>query len=269
MHGLCSTLCKLQFSPTDTKEIVKLLGPAIEIHEASPFVRRLRNWPRSYPGDFETVELLATGKPGISPGEFGYWIEWYALNTAIAQQHRNKISWQYLEMNSGGPKRILSIGCGGGADFNVSLASFKDYQIVLVDMDEAALDLASARLAPYAIVDTIMGDAVRGLKKALDLGPFDLIVCGGLFDYLSNEAIGFVLRSVSAYGLRSSGRLIFTNISESNPYRVWMELIANWRLRHRTQDELFKLVHAAGFAEQNLSIVRDPTGLTYLACASA
>jgi hypothetical protein len=48
-----------------------------------------------------------------------------------------------------------------------------------------------------------------------------------------------------------------------------MELIANWRLRHRTQDELFKLVHAAGFAEQNLSIVRDPTGLTYLACASA
>jgi SAM-dependent methyltransferase len=264
MHALCVELSLIPENQRESEEVKRILVPAIGLHEQSPFVRRLRNWPRGYPGDFETVELLVSGKPSIASGGEGYWIEWYALNTAIAQQHRNKINWQYLIMSAGLPKRILSIGCGGGADFNVSPQTFTDYQIVLLDTDRAALELASSRLGQYSLVDTIEGDAVRGLKRALDLGPFDLVVCGGLFDYLPDRAIEFILSTVGAYGLRAGGSLIFTNISETNPFRVWMEAISNWRLLHRSREQLHGLVRNAGFQDKSVSITRDGTGLTYL-----
>jgi SAM-dependent methyltransferase len=264
MHSLCASLAAITPSDRNSEKAKQLLEPAIKIHEESPFVRRLRDWPRGYPGDFETVELLVAAQPSLSSGERGYWIDWYALNTAIAQQHRNKINWQYLQMSGGPPKRILSIGCGGGADFNISPSSFLDYQVVLLDMDEAALELAECRLAPYAIVDVVKGDAVRGLKNALDRGPFDLVVCGGLFDYLPSNAIGFILKTISAYGLKSCGKIIFTNIADANPYQIWMESIANWHLLHRTRQEIVKLASDAGFAHDGIEITRDLTGLTHL-----
>jgi len=115
MHALCGELARLPPSVWRAPDVKEVLGPAAELQAQSPFVRRLREWPRGYPGDFETVELLVKGctlPTSVAPGE---WIDWYVLNTAIGQQHRNKIWWQFRQMCAATPRRILSIGCGGGA----------------------------------------------------------------------------------------------------------------------------------------------------------
>jgi hypothetical protein len=44
-----------------------------------------------------------------------------------------------------------------------------------------------------------------------------------------------------------------------------MESIANWRLLHRSREQLHALVRNAGFQDKSVSITKDGTGLTYLA----
>ncbi|MGX1063845.1 hypothetical protein AB7M39_003210 [Bradyrhizobium diazoefficiens] len=61
MHALCCALARLPAPAWNSPNIQRLLAPARHLHARSSFVRRLQEWPRGYPGDFETVELLAAG----------------------------------------------------------------------------------------------------------------------------------------------------------------------------------------------------------------
>lgn len=264
MHALC---CELACLPPDmwrAPEVQEVLRPTAELQAQSSFVRRLREWPRGYPGDFETVELLTKRSKlptSVAPSE---WIDWYALNTAIGQQHRNKVWWQYLQMCAITPGRILSVGCGGGADFNIAPHRFTGSEIVLLDLDQDALRLAQDRLQRYCEVHTICGDVRRGIRKAQDEGPFDIAVCGGLFDYLDDRTIVFLLKELRERAVKSGGSVLFTNVAAGNPFRVWMEAIADWRLIHRSEADIRRLVETVGFDLDQLHVRRDETGLTYL-----
>ncbi|MGH6681698.1 MAG: class I SAM-dependent methyltransferase [Bradyrhizobium sp.] len=264
IHEICSALAGVPPVLWRSLEVQEVLRPAAEIQAQSSFVRRLRNWPRGYPGDFETVELLVKGSKvptGTDPGE---WIEWYALNTAIGQQHRNKVWWQYLQMSAVTPGRILSVGCGGGADFNIAPHRFTGSEVVLLDLDQNALRLAQDRLQRYCEVHSICGDVRRGIRKAQGEGPFDIVVCGGLFDYLDDRTIAFLLKDLRERAVKSGGSIIFTNIANENPFRGWMEAIADWQLVHRSESDIRRIVDDAGFDSLDLRVRRDQTGLTHL-----
>jgi extracellular factor (EF) 3-hydroxypalmitic acid methyl ester biosynthesis protein len=235
MHALCAELAGIPPTLWRSPEVQEVLSPAAALQSRSSFVRRLQDWPRGYPGDFETVELLVKGSGVPTSASPGDWIDWYALNTAIGQQHRNKVWWQYLHMCAATPGRILSVGCGGGADFNIAPHRFTGSTIVLLDLDLEALRLAQDRLQRYCEVHTICGDVRRGIRKAQDEGPFDIVVCGGLFDYLDERTIGFLLKEMRERAVKVDGSVLFTNIAEKNPFRVWMEAIADWRLIHRSE----------------------------------
>ena len=233
MHALCQRLGALPPGLWKCPDVQRTLRPAIDLHTRSSFVRRLREWPRGYPGDFETVELLMSGSPVPEGFDQGEWINWYALNTAIAQQNRNKVWWQHLKICSSLPRRILSVGCGGGADFNIAPHRFTGSEIMLLDLDPEALRLAQGRLQPYCDVHTICGDVRRGIRRAQEAGPFDAVVCGGLFDYFDERTVIFLLRELRESTIKAGGSIIFTNIAEANPYRAFIEGIADWRLLGR------------------------------------
>ena len=264
MHALCAALAGIPPALWRSPDVQDVLKPAAELQALSPFVRRLREWPRGYPGDFETIELLVKGAAVPAKPDPGAWIDWYALNTAIGQQHRNKIWWQYLKMCAITPGRILSVGCGGGADFNIAPHRFTASEIVLLDLDQEALQLAQDRLRRYCDVRTICGDVRRGIRKAQDDGPFDIVVCGGLFDYLDDRTIVFLLKELRERAVRASTSVLFTNIATENPFRVWMETIADWRLIHRSEADIRRIVDAGGFRPPSLNIRRDGTGLAHL-----
>ncbi|MGY3395193.1 extracellular factor (EF) 3-hydroxypalmitic acid methyl ester biosynthesis protein [Bradyrhizobium sp. USDA 3311] len=264
MHALCCALAKLPAPAWNSPNIQRLLAPARHLHARSSFVRRLQEWPRGYPGDFETVELLAAGASLPTTADPGDWIEWHALNTAIVQQHRNRIWWQYLKMCATTPGRILSIGCGGGADFQIAPHRFTGSTVVLVDLDRQALALAEERLSRYCDVHIVCGDVRRAIRQVQDEGPFDVVVCGCLSDYLDDRTIISILGELRCRLLRVGGSIVFTNIAAGNPFRVWMEAIADWKLVHRSEPELRKIATAAGFDRLDFSVRRDPTGLTHL-----
>jgi len=62
VHAICLGVLHCEESGCTRGEIVEVLGPVRDIHSRSPFVARLQQWPRGYPGDFETVEYICRGE---------------------------------------------------------------------------------------------------------------------------------------------------------------------------------------------------------------
>jgi len=65
--------------------------------------------------------------------------------------------------------------------------------------------------------------------------------------------------------LHPGGIMFFTNIAQNNPYRVWMEYLADWSLIERSKCELEKLCRNAGAGDRAVSITREATNLTLIA----
>ena len=72
----------------------------------------------------------------------------------------------------------------------------------------------------------VRGFVPRVLRRVRDLGPFDLILAGGLFDYLTDRFITRTLAEAWDTLLAPGGRIVFTNIATGNPYRVWISISA-------------------------------------------
>ena len=153
MHDLCFHILEAEKNGIPRKKIEEIIKPARDIHSRSVFVKRLQEWPRKYPGDFETLEYICNQENKSVYGTIEYFIEDYALNSTIAQQHRNKIYKQSeIILNSLLKGRenlkLLSVGCGGCRDlFNIeNYISNVKCEIVLNDIESDALELSRERL---------------------------------------------------------------------------------------------------------------------------
>ena len=93
-------------------------------------------------------------------------------------------------------------------------------------------------------------------------GRFDLVLAGGLFDYLPDRVAIAVLRTACQRLLNPGGRVLFTNIGCGNAYRTWIEYMAEWFLIHRSETEVVDLCRAAGFESDAIEVESDRTGLT-------
>lgn len=270
VHDICEALEDAEAAGHSRDELRAAVAPARRVFGASSFIRRLQEWPRGYPGDFETIEQLWRGENRESPGSLGHAFETYALSAAIAQQHRNKVAIQAAAIRGAmaGDRacRLLSIGCGSCPDLRSEIDQVTpESAFVLCDSDADALVLSRRLLAPIAgQCQFVHGMVPRVLRRIRDAGPFDLIVAGGLFDYLSDR---FIVRTLSTAWhelLAPGGRLIFTNIARGNPFRVWLEYIASWPLIERSEAELVELCAAAGITAMP-ALEREATGLSIVA----
>ncbi len=252
------------------EDIISRLHEVREIHRQSPFFVRTQDWPRGYAGDFETIEYIINGENKSAPYSLGFYLESIILNSPIVQQHRNKVSHQArlildktLDLNNA---KVLSIGCGGSADLRQIQNVLKrtDVQITLFDMDEGALACSKEKLEPIGEkCNLIQGNLIRLVKKIDE--KFDLIVIGGVFDYLTDKTIISVLKKIYSENLSDGGEIFFTNIARGNPYRLWMEYCFNWELIERTREGLLDIHKESELADSDILITKEETGLTYLA----
>jgi|RhiMethySRZTD1v2_1073278.scaffolds.fasta_scaffold12491_2 hypothetical protein len=274
VHGLCAALISEEQAGARRADIVRMLEPVRAIHGRSAFLARLQQWPRGYPGDFETIEYLWQGR-NTAADRTSFYLEHYALTAPVAEQHRHKIRRQaQLMMNVlDRTGHIVNLACGSVPDLRLvaeiapdKLASLRTgaSSILLSDMDQAALDYAATALGPTARLCRFQaGHALRVLRK-LDR-PADLVLIGGLFDYLSERACAAIVRA-AAERLADGGTLFFTNIGQGNPYRPWLEYCGEWTLIERTESDVRDLVDRCG-VPMDVEVSRDTTGLTLLVTA--
>jgi ubiquinone/menaquinone biosynthesis C-methylase UbiE len=271
VHDICAALVDAEAAGCTRHELREAARTARDIHSVSPFVRRLQEWPRGYPGDFETIEWLCRATNEAPEGTLASALERYALTSAIAQQHRNKVLFQadcIRDTMRRTPRcRVLSLACGSSPDIR-SIAAMvpPEASFVLCDGDPAALDFSRRHLERLGSqCHFVQGMVPRVLGRAAAHGPFDLVYAGGLFDYLPDRLATRTL-AIARRSLTVGGRLVFTNIATGNPFRVWLEYLANWTLIERSEDDLRRLCAGAGLAPPRIE--REATGLALLATAT-
>lgn len=273
IEGMVGAIRKCEEAGLESQEIKRHLTPARLIHHRSPFVSRAQDWPRGYAGDFETIEYLCEGTNQVSAADaIGRCIEDYTLKARICEQHRIKVLLQadimfgYCLSKKGA--RILSIGCGGARDLRLiaGLIAESEAEFVLCDSDSSALELARAELSSLGERCTFVhGKVPRVMNRLKALGNFDLVIAGGLFDYLPDRWIELMVGEIWRHLLSPGGTLFFTNIAVNNPYRIWMEYLADWSLIERSEGDIERLCRNAGVHDGAVSVIRDGTKLTLIA----
>jgi extracellular factor (EF) 3-hydroxypalmitic acid methyl ester biosynthesis protein len=273
-HRLIRAIEQMRADGHSRHDIVSILSGVRAIHARSPFIRRLQEWPRGYPGDFETVEYLWRQRNGAPGGQLPYFLEQYALASPIAQQHRNKIDIQAAELlatagnrRQGEPSRMLILAAGGCPDLRQAERALADhsFEVTLLDQDREALAFGASQLRRVRDrVTLVCANVVRGLSSVGKQGRFDLVLAGGLFDYLPDRVAISVLRTARQRLLAPGGRMIFTNIGCGNAYQTWIEYLAEWFLIHRSDREVAELCMSAGFNPEAVQVDSDRTGLTLI-----
>jgi SAM-dependent methyltransferase len=272
VHQLCLGIGLAKKAGYSRAEIEGVLEPVWKLHSKSPFFGRMQSWPRGYPGDYETIEYLCECTNKARPGTVEYFIEQHALTCGITQQHRNKVAWQaskVLEtcLVSSEERCVLSIACGGSRDLrNIqSLLKTAPVHLFLNDIDADALTHSVNNLPDLeGKLHTIHGNVFSAVRSFKTRGPFDLIIAGGIFDYLSDRQVKWLLDRLSRC-LTTGGRLCYTNIAIDNPYRAWMDYTTHWKLIERSEADLIALIRETNLdISTEVEISRDQTGLTHL-----
>lgn len=272
VHQLCASVVACEDAGFTREQIVRVLEPVRRIHARSDFVRRLQEWPRGYPGDFETVEYLCAGRSRAERGTIEDVCETYSLTRSIAQQHRNKVQHQaarILRTLLANPQssRIFSIACGSCPDFRQIAAHLPALlgELWLNDSDSEALMFSAKALG--TVRDRIHlrpGNALKVVAKTAKLGPiFDLVLAGGLFDYLPDKQAAYLIEHACSL-VKPGGTFFFTNIARGNPYRPLIEYFGDWFLIERSEEDVIRLCAAAGVPSDQITIEREETGLTLL-----
>lgn len=272
VHRICAAIHACEDAGMSRAEIVEIVGPARTIHARSPFVKRLQEWPRGYPGDFETVEYIWHAENRAPRGTVEYHCESYSLNLPIAQQHRNKVRHQAARildtmLARRRQSRILALASGSCPDFELIQAQLPELagEIYLNDSDTNALAFSSPVFdGVRERCSVVQGNALKVARKMEQIGHFDLVLAGGLFDYLPEKHAIYLIENVYRGLLVSGGTFFFTNIASGNPYRTLIEYLGDWFLIERSQEEIRRMCAEAGVPDHAISIRQEETGLALL-----
>lgn len=269
IHDLCFKTAVLE-DLVPREAIMEIIASAREVQGRSPFIKRMQTWPRGYPGDFETIEYLLCCENHSRPRTTEFFCEEYTLRSPPPQQHRNKVREQAEEILAVSRRkkraRIMSLGCGSCPDISMILPYIEtlETEFFLVDLDADALEFSRQRLQA---VESRCHFANVNILKAANQFPeatFDLIIIGGVFDYLPDPLVVKILRDLAKKKLAPGGKIFFTNISRDNSYRYWMNYFVDWKINERSQEELLAICDKAMLDRKGVLIRKDLTGLTYL-----
>jgi SAM-dependent methyltransferase len=231
-----------------------------------PQTARLWNKPAGYSGDYATIEWLCQNNQTWTCLEDIF--SNHVLRCTMAKQHREKVVEQqafFLSILSRSEDvDIADVGCGPSMALRGALALTRPKQarLVLVDLDPAALMCSQAQLAMTTSniqFEYKQGDVVQTLRSfCKNAQRFDAITFGGLFDYLPNRVIVFVLQK-SFTLLKAGGTLFFTQVTHANPDMTFMDWWGDWKLIQRDEEELLSLCYEARIPAKAVSMHRVPT----------
>ena len=243
-----------------------------------PIVHRAWKKPLGYPGDYGVMRHVYE-QPFEGPTLFAKTMHLAGWSMACTQGVRNRkdvmrerlvSAWQQAARR-GVPLRVVSVASGPAQELYELLRDHDipggQLSILLFEQDREALAYAQTRMLRVAdprmrphIKLSFLQDSIRRLLKDAELfsrfGPFDLILCAGLFDYLP-EPTAIRLASQLEANLSEGGELWIGNLVPWNPCRWMLEWHLDWKMIHRSHDDMLALAGAAAPRAQ-LRIVDEP-----------
>jgi SAM-dependent methyltransferase len=250
------------------EDVAAIVQPARSKCSRSPFTRDENEWARGYPSDFQLVEHVMAQANNSTPGTLGWHFEAHLQGSAITQQQRNRVMHQArlisdaLTAPRNGPRSVLLIASGAAPDLRLIPPGIvrPGDRFVLTDVDPDALELAQKRLGLLNEVTTaVPGNVFRALPKLAELGPFDLVLVNGLYDYLNDRAAVRLTEAVLTRLCRPGGTFYFSSSTTGNPFRWSLEYLMDWSVVERDERAVRALLPGC-----DVSAGLDPTGLALL-----
>lgn len=259
-------------------EFWRIAGPVLV---AGSLQHRARFKPRGYSGDHLLLAQLCEHYLCADP--LGRIFDRYFQSQAAVHVVRTRTEQiaatlaEFALLSNRTPVRVCSIGSGPAIDIErgVSLmpeARRRQLEVVLLDLDDEALDYAADRLRYVLKAEQIAcrRDNLYRLadkpRPALAPASCDFLVCSGLFDYLPDESAAKLLAWMWQR-MAPGGRLLVGNFAPHNPSRAYMEWIGNWYLIYRTAAEMAALTEAAGIPGVAYRIGAERLGIDLFLCA--
>ena len=230
------------------------------------FMKRARTWPHGYPGDYEIIEKAYNNQP-LSDG-LGQLLDQYFLSTTLANgiRYRRTLMREILaeEMRRRPSARILNIGCGPCREV-VELAPViqeTGARFTCVDFDAEALVYSAGRAQECGLQEHVtfrqynvlrMINAERNVRE---FGRFDVIYAIGLLDYLTDDVLVRLIRSL--YDTLQAGGVLVAVFKDSDRYDTsdyhWL---VDWTgFLQRTRHDSWRLLETAGIPQDAVNIQR-------------
>jgi SAM-dependent methyltransferase len=236
------------------------------------FLRRAYEKPRGYPGDYLLLQRIYEGT--ASGDGLGALLDRSFLDSATARaaRARPRAIADLLKshgLDRGATVRVCSLGCGPAQELEHAFEGRGDDApaaiTTLVDIDPGALRAARKRLRHVPGIDlTLVRENLHRFVATTDR-RFDVVLCVGVFDYLSDSRLVDAIDGVHAL-LTPGGIFVFGNCDDRLPPedRFCMEYVARWHLEYRDRERLHALAARTPFREVTVTSV-DPAGIQLLA----
>jgi SAM-dependent methyltransferase len=233
--------------------------------------------PRGYAGDFMCIKDIYENR-GQGKGHLGPVIDRCFLNLPGAKAVRNRRGLLVEEIRrtcravGEGVMQFTSLACGPAEevfDILTEPALASRLHATLIDIDEQALSFVRERAVQRGVLEHLTLAQANLIYLAvgrhrLELPPQDLVYSVGLIDYF-NDAFVLKLMDYAHALLRPGGRLILGNFHPVNSSRAIMEHVLEWKLIHRTEEDLHRLFAASKFGRPCTKLQFEAEGVNLFA----
>ncbi|HEX5400357.1 MAG TPA: class I SAM-dependent methyltransferase, partial [Verrucomicrobiae bacterium] len=245
----------------------------------SPFGHRTYHKPIGYAGDYEMMNMIYRNRPeGRSLFEKLMHLllvsQWPARSVRNRAAHLREhiIAETARVARAGRIARILDVACGPAQevqDFLKESPLSDRAEFLLIDFNRETLLHASQKLVDAKRQSsrntTVRTEqiSVYELLKRTQRRPhgaekFDLIYCAGLFDYLAPDTCR-ALMEMWHDSLLPGGLVVTGNMTDTKPFRHFIEFVLDWQLIYRDSHEFLSLVPA--HCRENTRVIAEPASV--------
>lgn len=219
--------------------------------------------PFGYNGDFFIIEKIY--QHYVNPNkQYKKWDEFFhTFPAAIAVVNRKDLAIQVLqELNrtaNGNQKEVLILGSGPVTEvYEYFQGEGKNHlYFELLDLDKRAIAYAKQKHHKNL---QYMKFHNKNVIRFLPDKKYDLIWSAGLFDYFKDKHFVFMVKKFYEY-VKPGGEMIIGNFNVENPSRKIMEVLGDWFLYHRSEQELKKFATQAGIPAKKVEVIKEPLGI--------
>lgn len=240
------------------------------ILQRSYLAERMLNWPRGYPGDYETIDLFYQGRAGghsVLGQLIDRWIRQQEGPRALLRRPADlsRLISTVADRPDDRELRVLVVASGPSAEVFEFLAKSSPRRVTFtcLDTDENAHAFVRNRASEQQVgerIVTIKCNALRVAsgKDVLDLPPQHLVYSVGLNDYLEDthsvSLLNWMYRTLGPGGTAVLGNL--TRGAEAE----FAASVLNWPLRYREAEDMERLFQASEFRGSSHRWTDDASG---------
>lgn len=241
----------------------------------APFANRAFYKPRGYAGDYEMMNHLyrdeLVGKTLFDQCMHKYFVDEPA-GAAVknrSQYLNEKITQLFVATPSTQPLKILSVASGPAIEQQIFLQNGNKFygrtaEFTCLDQDEESLKHAHRQLNSierfvhsgftFKFNNMAIRNIIAGGCPETD---YDMIYSAGLFDYFTEPVAQMAAQKMLA-AVKPGGHLIIGNFSKDNPSVPFMELILDWHLIYRSEEDLLRMFKGMG---SKIWVEKEPLGV--------